>query len=68
MLIGSAEKAGSGVNKILAGWEDAKWKRPYIEESDHPDKVVLIMPTVSLLSPEVLGKCQIANRTVDERL
>ena len=58
MLIGSAEKAGSGVDKILAGWEDAKWKRPYIEESDHPDKVVLTMPTVSLLSPEVIKELQ----------
>lgn len=58
MLIGSAEKAGSGVDKILAGWEDAKWKRPYIEESDHPDKVILTMPTVSLLSPEVLEELQ----------
>lgn len=58
MLIGSAEKAGSGVDKILAGWEDAKWKRPYIEESDHPDKVTLTMPTVSLLSPEVIEDLQ----------
>lgn len=58
MLIGSAEKAGSGVDKILAGWEDAKWKRPYIEESDHPDKVILTMPTVSLLSPEVVEDLQ----------
>lgn len=58
MLIGSAEKAGSGVDKILAGWEDAKWKRPYIEESDHPDKVVLTMPTVSLLSPEIIDELQ----------
>lgn len=58
MLIGTAEKAGSGVDKILAGWEDAKWKRPYIEEYDHPDRVILTMPTVSLLSPEVIDELQ----------
>ena len=30
MLIGSAEKAGSGVDKILAGWRFANWRAPTV--------------------------------------
>jgi len=29
MLIGRAEKAGSGVDKIMAGWQDSLWRRPF---------------------------------------
>jgi ATP-dependent DNA helicase RecG len=49
MLIGSAEKAGSGVDKILAGWKEENWQRPYVEEKQRPDKVVLLLPMESLL-------------------
>jgi len=49
MLIGSAEKAGSGVDKILAGWKEENWQRPYVAEKQRPDKVVLLLPMESLL-------------------
>ena len=49
MLIGSAEKAGSGVDKILTGWKEENWKKPYITEKQRPDKVVLLLPMESLL-------------------
>lgn len=53
MMIGGSEKAGSGVSKILHGWEDANFSEPRIEESYKPDKVDLILPLVCLLSKEV---------------
>ena len=48
-FLGSAEKAGSGVDKILWGWESASWRRPYIEERPRPTKVILTLPLTSLL-------------------
>ena len=54
MMIGSAEKAGSGVDKILKGWETLNWKRPYPIEKAQPNKVELVMPLESLLDEKVL--------------
>lgn len=51
-LIGKSDKAGSGVDKILKGWRNSKWRRPYIEEHSRPDKVVLYLPMESLISRE----------------
>ena len=56
MMIGSAEKAGSGVDKILKGWETLNWKRPYPFEKAQPNKVELIMPLESLLDEKVLAE------------
>jgi len=44
MMLGRAEKAGSGVDKILTGWKDAHWRRPIVEEKWRPDKVELCLP------------------------
>ena len=49
-MIGVAEKAGSGTDKIMKGWREANWRSPKIEEQLQPDKVVLLMPMESLLS------------------
>ncbi|MBR5685180.1 MAG: AAA family ATPase, partial [Muribaculaceae bacterium] len=54
MMIGSAEKAGSGVDKILKGWETLNWKKPYPVEKAQPNKVELVMPLESLLDEAVL--------------
>ena len=51
MQIGNAEKAGSGVDKILKGWKSANYRYPSIEEKS--DKVILILPLESILSEEV---------------
>lgn len=56
MMIGSAEKAGSGVDKILKGWETLNWKRPYPTEKAQPNKVDLVMPLESLLDEKVLSE------------
>ncbi len=53
MMIGFSEKAGSGVNKILSGWKKANWKPPFVEEQNHPDKIKLYLPMVSLLPDDV---------------
>ncbi len=52
-FLGSAEKAGSGSDKIIHGWESLNWAKPYIEERHRPNKVVLIMKMESLLDDEV---------------
>ena len=53
-FLGSAEKAGSGADKIIHGWEELKWKKPYIVERSRPNKVVLTMSMESLLDATVL--------------
>lgn len=52
-FLGSAEKAGSGVDKIMRGWEELKWKRPYLVEKKRPNKVVLTLSMESLLDESV---------------
>ena len=52
-FLGSAEKAGSGVDKIMRGWEKLNWKRPYLVEKKRPNKVVLTLSLESLLDESV---------------
>ena len=53
MMLGAAEKAGSGVDKILKGWSDSNWRSPNIETSFRPDTIKLYLPMVSLLDENV---------------
>ena len=55
MRLGRAEKAGSGVDKILSGWEYLGMPHPKVEEISRPDYVVLSLrlkkePTEQLTS------------------
>ncbi len=52
-FLGSAEKAGSGADKIIRGWEEQNWKKPYIEEKCRPNKVVLTMSMESLIDDSI---------------
>ncbi len=54
LMIGAAEKAGSGIDKIRQGWRSQHWRDPRIEERDRPSRVLLEMPMVSLMPDEVL--------------
>ena len=54
MMIGSAEKAGSGVGKILAGWNNAHWRRPYLFEESRPDRLVLQLHMLSTIHEDTL--------------
>ena len=39
--LGIGEKAGSGADFIVKGWQDNKWSRPQLEEKVQPDVVSL---------------------------
>ena len=54
MMIGSAEKAGSGVGKILSGWTNAHWRRPYLLIEPKPDRLVLYLSMLSTIPEETL--------------
>ena len=54
MRLGAAEKAGSGADKILQGWKEANYRSPHIEETNQPDKVVLTLPLINLLSEDII--------------
>lgn len=54
-LMGAAEKAGSGADKILLGWKEADYRSPELKERTQPDKVELTLPLVNLLSKDILN-------------
>ena len=43
MRLGRAEKAGSGVDKIVSGWQSLGWPLPTVAEETRPDYVVLTL-------------------------
>lgn len=54
-LIGNSDKAGSGVDKILQGWREANWQKPYIEETGKLDKVELFLPIEDVIGLNTEG-------------
>ena len=52
-LMGGRDKAGSGMDKIRAGWRAQHWRSPQLEESLQPDRVKLVLPMISLIPDEV---------------
>jgi len=56
MLIGRAEKAGSGVDKIMSGWQESHWRRPFLEIENQPDRVKLTLPMFSVIPDAVLNE------------
>ena len=57
-MIGGAEQAGSGADKIVKGWESAQWQRPYLEIQDQPDRVTLELEMQSILSNQARERLQ----------
>ena len=53
MMLGTAEKAGSGVDKILTGWKSANWRSPILETKSQPDKVELTMMMETLMDDDI---------------
>lgn len=49
LMMGAAEKAGSGMDKIRSGWESQHWRQPLVQELAQPDRVRWVLPMVSLL-------------------
>ncbi len=52
MMIGTAEKAGSGVDKIRRGWETQHWRIPAVREQFQPDRIQWQLPMISLIPDE----------------
>ena len=48
-MIGAGDKAGYGFYKIRRGWEEQKWRIPYVEETTKPDRFRLVLYMQSLL-------------------
>lgn len=58
MLIGGAEKAGSGVDKMRQGWASQHWRSPMIREQAQPERVSWRLPMVSLIPDESLTRLE----------
>jgi len=58
MLIGAAEKAGSGVDKMRRGWASQHWRSPMVREQVQPDRVCWRLPMVSLIPEESLVRLE----------
>ena len=58
MMIGAAEKAGSGVDKIRRGWESQHWRSPLVREQFQPDRVLWMLPMISLIPDDSLQRLQ----------
>lgn len=56
MLIGRAEKAGSGVDKIMTGWQESHWRKPFLQLDSQPDRVKLTLPMFSVIPAAVLNE------------
>ena len=56
MLMGAAEKAGSGVDRIRLGWASQHWRSPLVQEQVQPDRVIWRLPMVSLIPEESLHR------------
>lgn len=54
LMIGSAEKAGSGVSKIMSGWGYAHWRSPFLTIEYQPDRLILELPMFSILPETTL--------------
>lgn len=58
MLIGAAEKAGSGVDKMRRGWASQHWRSPMLREQVQPERVSWRLPMVSLIPDESLARLE----------
>lgn len=56
MLIGRAEKAGSGVDKIMSGWKESHWRKPFLEIESQPDRIKLTLPMFAVIPEAVLNE------------
>lgn len=55
-MIGAAEKAGSGIDKIKNGWNSQHWRSPIVREQMRPDRVMWVLPMLSLIPEESLER------------
>jgi ATP-dependent DNA helicase RecG len=48
-MLGVGDKAGSGIDKIRQSWAAEHWQSPSLQEILRPDRVLLMLPMVSML-------------------
>ena len=57
MLIGYAEKAGSGIPKIFQSWSKYNWTKPLLyEKNEHHSQTLLELRTINLFDEETINK------------
>ncbi len=57
MLIGYAEKAGSGIPKIYQSWSKYNWTKPLLyEKNSHHPQTLLELRMINLLDEEIIQK------------
>jgi len=57
MLIGYAEKAGSGIPKIFQSWNKYNWTKPLLyEKNEYHPQTLLELRTINLLDEETINK------------
>ncbi|HSX10998.1 MAG TPA: RNA-binding domain-containing protein [Chlamydiales bacterium] len=67
-MIGAAEKAGSGIDKIRRGWNSQHWRSPMIRESMQPDRVLWTFPMMSLIPDKSLARLRLRFGTKFQKL
>lgn len=56
LMSGGGERAGSGADKIRAGWRAQHWRAPRLEVRSEPDRIRLTLPMISLIPAETLDR------------
>lgn len=64
-------EAGSGVDKIMSGWKESHWRRPFLEIERQPDRLKLTLPMFRVIPDAVLNALKdvfddVSNLTGDE--
>lgn len=67
-MLGVGDKAGSGVDKIRQSWAAEHWQSPSLQETLRPDRVLLILPMVSMLPEATIQELRARFGTVFEDL
>ncbi len=54
LMIGLGERGGSGIPRILSGWQSQHWRQPVLREVDDPEQTLLELHMFDLLPESVL--------------
>lgn len=73
MMLGRAEKAGSGADTIISGWKASNRRSPNIKENVRPDRVTLSLSMASFVDEVTMNAlsdllCQDINHIDQKRL
>ncbi|WP_227369459.1 ATP-binding protein [Halomonas sp. M20] len=55
-LLGVGDKAGSGLDKIRSSWHAHLWQPPSLRERFRPDRVILLLPLISVMAENVMAE------------